>query len=278
MEEVYLQAILLGIVQGICEFLPISSSAHLLLLPQLADLPYWGKSFDVALHGGSLVALLLYKRKLWLQILNSWRSYLSDMWHNPAAREWPSYRDPFLSLGFIALVGAIPVALLGFLLEDYVEVYAHNPYLIATTLALWGVAMVWSDRQSPNDRELESVGWGEAWRLGIVQSLALFPGVSRSGAVLTISRLLGFARPQAGLVALVTALPVVGGAFLVKMARGFVLDPALGLGPLVAGVAASFLAGLASIRLLEGILERANLIYFAGYRLALSLLIFLRLI
>lgn len=262
----WLQAVVLGVVQGLTEFLPVSSSAHLVLLPALGGGEYFGKAFDVALHGGTFAALVLGLPAESAAMGRALGGLLQGRWRP---------EDPWERLSLLALVGAVPAALVGFLLEHRAEHWFHDLRLIAAMLAVFGVAMAWVDRRSPRSTELPALGLRQALVIGLAQAAAVVPGVSRSGATLTAARALGLERQDAGRLSFLFALPVLGGATLVKALKGFELpDPALAV-PLAAGMLAAALSGLLGLRLLQTLL-RGGLLPFAAYRVALAAFLLLR--
>lgn len=269
-----LEAIILGIIQGFTEFLPVSSSAHLMLLPKLANFPYFGKTFDVILHGGTLLAVCFYKWDLIKKIISSLVEYGRDCYKQSKLLPWTGYGNCYLKLAWLIIVATVPVAALGFLLENMVEHFFHGLLFTAFTLAMFGFLLYKSDCQGGCSRELNSLGIKEMLYIGMAQALALIPGVSRSGSVLTAARFLNIRRSEAGLISLVTALPVVGGAFFVKVVRCFnmpILPDSAFLWTASAGFLASFIAGLVGIMLLEKVVTQHTLRPFAIYRIVLAL-------
>lgn len=271
-----LEAIILGIIQGFTEFLPISSSAHLMLLPQLVDFPYFDKTFDVILHGGTLLAVCFYKGDLIKKMLLSLSKYGQTCYEQRKIIPWTDYDDNYLKLACLILVAAVPVALLGFLVEGIIEDSFQGLLFTSFTLALFGLALYQADRKGGRCREPNSLGLKEMFYIGLAQSLALFPGVSRSGAVLTAARFLDIGRSQAGLISLVSALPVVGGAFLVKVGRcltGYALPELPFIWTASVGFLASFMAGLVGIMLLEKVVTQYTLKPLVIYRIVLALIL-----
>jgi len=258
----WFQAVLLGVVQGLTEFLPVSSSAHLVLLPALGGGQYFGKSFDVALHGGTLVALISAMPRE----AAAFGRVLAGLFQARLGGNNPEER-----LALLALVGALPAALAGFVLESRAEHLFHGIPLLAGALAIFGLLMAAVDRRAGRARELAGFGMREAFLVGLAQALALIPGVSRSGATLTAARALGVCRPDAARLSFLFAFPVLGGATLVKALRGFELPSPDLVGPLAAGVAAAALSGTLGLGLLRRHLEGGSLAPFAWYRVVLGL-------
>ena len=271
-----IEAIILGIIQGFTEFLPISSSAHLMLLPKLANFPYFGKTFDVILHGGTLLAICFYKWDLLKRMLASFYKYGCACWKRKKIVSWHGYGSSDLKLALLTVVATVPTAILGFALENTIEKFFHGLLFTAATLGIFGFLLYKADRKGGRNVELGAISIKEAAGIGVAQALALFPGVSRSGVVLTAARLLNIPRLEAGTISLVTALPVVGGAFFVKMLR--ILGTSEPFEPSfifvsASGFLASFIAGLIGIMLLEKIVSHYTLKPFAIYRVSLALLL-----
>ena len=264
-----LYAVILGLIQGVAEFLPVSSSAHLLLLSKLTHAEYFGKAFDVALHGATLMALLINKRELCLRTLTALRDYFLRAGAEIRARRLPKAKDSFEALGLAALICTLPTALLGFFLEYRVEQYFHSLVWIAAFLSLFAAVMYAADKSGKNG-ELTALGPGSFLKLGFMQALALFPGVSRSGAVLAGARFMGLGRGEAYALSLVTAVPVVGGAFAVKLMKGLEAAPSDWQYIFLGGCAA-FVSGLFCISFAERLVGRFGLTPFVIYRCLLSL-------
>lgn len=241
------QAALLGVVQGLTEFLPVSSSAHLRLIPELAGWPYLGKGFDVALHGGTLLALLAYFR-------SDFRRFLPGPEPDVAARRL---------LGQLCLA-SVPVALVGFFLEKLLESHFQDTLSIAFWLALVAIFMVLADR---GPRATQALSWRQCLLIGCAQVLALFPGASRSGTTLAAARLCGLDRAQAARFCFLLGFPVILGATLYKLLR---MEP-MPLEVLLSGMSMAALSGFWAIHLCLRWLPRWGLWPFALYRLALAL-------
>jgi undecaprenyl-diphosphatase len=199
------QAIILGTVQGLTEFLPVSSSAHLILVPWLLRWPEPGLAFDVVLHLGSLLALLAYYWRDWVDMGMS----LVD------GRQMPR------RLLFFLVVASVPGAIIGVLLEKQAETIFRSPVLIATTLSVMGIALWASDSIGSKKRKIEDITFVDALLIGLSQALAIIPGVSRSGATITTARLLGIDRPDAANFSYLMATPIIAGAGLLEVRKLF---------------------------------------------------------
>jgi undecaprenyl-diphosphatase len=253
----YKVAVTLGLVQGLGEFLPISSSAHLILTPWFFGWPDPGLTFDVALHVGTLVAVALYFWRDWVSLL----------------RAAPRLRTPDGRLFWLLLLGAIPGGIAGVLLDDLAEQALRAPLLIAVTLSTIGLALFAADRWGPRDRsELRSIGVVDVALIGIAQALAIVPGVSRSGITIAVARARGIERTTAARFSFLLGTPIIAGAALFKLQR-LIETPALINGPFLAGIAVAAIVGALSIGFLLRFLRQAGLGIFVVYRLLLALLV-----
>ena len=281
------QGLVLGIVQGLTEFLPISSSAHLILVPWLLGWPAHSLTYDVALHMGTLAALLLFFWRDWLGLLRSLLPLpLGEVTRvsrtaepGPGAgathaRQWGEGRatDRRLLIGII--IGTIPAAIAGLLFQDTVEGALRSPALIAVVMLVVSFLILAADRLGRLQLPIERIGYAQALIIGIAQAFALAPGVSRSGATISAGLALGLTREAAARYAFLLATPITAGAGLLQL-RHLVRDgvPPDERAAFILGIAASFLVGLASIGFLLRYLRRSSLLVFVVYRVALALLV-----
>jgi undecaprenyl-diphosphatase len=266
-----LQALLLGVVQGLTEFLPISSSGHLILVPWLLDFRYleehpdFNKTFDVAVHVGTLVAVLIYFR---VEIGNLTRAFLRSAWRRKV--ETQDER-----LAWLIALATVPAALAGAALADTIEEDLGEPWQIAILLAVFGALLALADRL-PQRRAMEGIGWRSALGIGIAQTAALAPGVSRAGVTITAARALGITRDDAARFSFLLLAPVVAGAALFKGAD-VIRDglPAGSGGPILVGVVASAISGLGAIWVLLRYVRSHSYAVFAWYRIAVAAVIML---
>ena len=249
----YRTAATLGIVQGLGEFLPISSSAHLILAPWFLGWRDPGLTFDVALHVGTLAAVIAY----------FWRDLLR------LALAAPRPRTPDGRMFWLLLLGAIPGSIAGILLDDLAEQAFRSPLLIAGTLALIGLALLAADRLGATDRELHDIGMLDALLIGAAQALAIVPGVSRSGITIAVARARGLERAAAARFSFLLGVPLIAGAALFKL-RHLADTPGAVTGPFIVGVLVAALVGAASIAFMLRYLQRAGLGVFVLYRLLLA--------
>ena len=252
------QAVVLGAIQGVSEPLPISSSAHLYLVPRLLGWTYEGVAFDVALHWGTLLALLIAFWREWLDLV---RGFFSPGPAGPGAR----------SMVLRLLVACIPGAVAGVLLQESAEAKLRAIPLQAALLAIFGVLMWVADRLGPRLRKADIPDWGTSLLVGFAQALALVPGVSRSGITLTAGRAKGLERVSAARFSFLLATPITFGAGLVELRH---LPHGLPLGTLAAGTITAAVVGLLCIKGLIAWLSRAGLGVFAVYRVAFAAFLF----
>lgn len=252
-----LQAAVLGLVQGLTEFLPISSSAHLAILPRLAGWRDQGLAYDVALHWGTLLAVTAY-----------FRADLAAM----AAAAFRRADSPERRLAWGIAWATVPAAAAGLLLEDYVETLFRSPAPIAAALMTFGLLLWGADRWGARRRPLSAMGLRDCLLIGAAQALAIVPGVSRSGVTLTAALALGLTRSDGARFSFLLGVPVILGAGILK-ARD--LSPAQIDAAFWTGIAVSAVSGLAAIRLLLAWVRGRSLAVFAVYRLLLGLALLL---
>jgi len=251
------QAVILGLFQGLGEFLPISSSAHLVLAPWLFGWTDPGLTFDIALHIGTLVAVVVYFWKDWLRLVNKG---LSDA------------RSTDGSLFWYLVAATIPGAIAGFLLEKKAETIFRSPLLIAIMLIIAGIILYWADRKSTKDIEMSKITFKTSLMIGLSQALAIIPGVSRSGITMTMGLLLGLTREGAARFTFLLSTPIIFGAALVKLPY-IVANPSLITTDFMVGMVVSFLTGIASIGFLLRYVQTKSFLPFAWYRFILGTLV-----
>jgi undecaprenyl-diphosphatase len=262
-----LQAIILGIVQGFTEFLPISSSGHLLLVPWLfnwhflLENPDLNKTFDVALHLGTFVAVVLY---FWREI-----GRLIRAWVRSISRR--SLADPEAKLAWLLIVSTIPAALVGVALEDFITNTLGKPWMIAVAMIVFAGLMYLIDHVAKLDRGLEALTWVDAVLIGIAQALALLPGVSRSGITMMTGLLLRLDRESAARYSFLLSIPVIGGAAAFKglevAKNGLPTGTAM---PFAVGMLSAALSGIAAIWFVLAYLKRHNFNIFVLYRIVVG--------
>jgi undecaprenyl-diphosphatase len=250
-------AIILGVLQGIAEFLPISSSAHLIVASSALGGRTMPLTMTVALHLGTLGAVLIYFWKDWLNLAGA-------LWAR-VFKGKKSFESDELFPGLI--LGSIPAAFFGLMWEDQIEAYFHNPLSVVLPIALVGIGLWLVDIKAPSTRGLKDITWRDSFLIGIGQACALIPGFSRSGSTILAGRLLKIRREDAARYSFLLGTPAMGGAALLEAKRMLALagDPAL-----YAGIAASLATGCVCIGFLLRFLRRFGFLAFAVYRLAFA--------
>lgn len=253
------QALVLGILQGLGEFLPISSSAHLALAPWLLGWPDPGLAFDVALHFGTLVAVLWYFRAEWIRLVGAAWSIVTE--RRVATEE--QRRVVYL------IIATIPGAIAGLALESYAETVFRDPRLVATALVVMGL-ILWSvDAKASQTRSLSAMTAKDALLIGVAQMFAIIPGVSRSGATMTAGRALSLTRETAAVFSFLMSMPIIAAASVLKLpdaVREHGLTPAF-----FVGIIASGISGWLAITVLLRFVTRHTFGVFAVYRLILGI-------
>ncbi len=256
------QAFVLAIVQGLSEFLPISSSGHLVLIPHFLGWPDQGIAFDVALHLGTLAALLLYFRDSLVTLLRAWGASIARRTQTRESR-----------LAWQLLVATIPVGLVGLLFNHCIEDHLRQPLFIAGTLTFFGLLMYAADRWGRGGRTEFDVSWPEALAIGCAQALALMPGTSRSGITMTAGRALGLSRSGAARFSFLLAIPGIAAAGAYEGLKLATSNTPIEWAPILVGMLCAALSGLACIHLLIRFIERIGLLPFALYRFLVAAII-----
>ena len=256
-----LEAIVLGIVQGLTEFLPISSSAHLRIVPAFAGWEDPGAAFTAVTQLGTIAAVLLYFRHDLARIAVAWAASIvrRDRRQGPDAR-----------LGWIIFLGTIPIGILGLVFKDQIESGARSLYLIGSTLIALGLVLLLAERVGKRERGVESIDLRDGLVIGVAQAAALVPGVSRSGATITAGLFLGLEREAAARFSFLLSVPaiVLSGIFeLGSIGSG---EHDVGVGALVVATACAFVVGYASIAFLLRFLATHSTIVFVAYRIVLG--------
>ena len=261
------RAVVLGLVQAATEFLPISSSGHLVLAPELIGDDISSLTFDVALHLGTMVAVIAFFWRDWLRIIGSG---LADIVrHGVRVDRW----EPYSLLGLWIVLGTIPAVVVGLLFKDAIEENLREPWLVGTMLIGFGVLMGALDRWGGTVGKLLDVTPGRAVIIGVAQAIALVPGVSRAGVTITAARGLGFDRPSAARFSFLLSAPAVLGAGVLQFSEALGSDETVSWGPLMLGAFVSAVAGALVIRWLLAFLQSGTLWPFVWYRIALGLVV-----
>jgi undecaprenyl-diphosphatase len=257
----YLQAVVLGVIQGLTEFLPISSSAHLRILPEVFGWGDPGAAFTAVIQIGTELAVLIF---FWRDI---WR--IAVTWAKSLFR--PEYRGQLdARMGWFIILGSLPIVVLGVALKDVIESDFRSLWLIGTTLIVGGIVLGIADRIGGTEKTLKQLSLRDAVLMGLAQALALIPGVSRSGATLSMGRFLGYERETATRYAFLLAIPAVIGAGVFELKDVPNGDNLYGWGPTVVATVVSFVVGYAAIAWLLRFVSTHSFTPFVIYRIALG--------
>ena len=263
------QSIILGIVQGIGEFLPISSSAHLIIVPFMFGWPKSSMAFDIALHFGTLMAVLVIYFTEW------WSLFIS------AIKSFSSKKSSVKKKGnmfWFLVVATIPAALVGFLLDDIIEGFFRNQiWLIALFLAIMGVLIYAGDRWASKhykgrEIDFENISLKQAFLVGCSQAFAVFPGFSRSGTTILAGRLMGFSREAITKFTFLLSVPIIAGATVLKI-KDLELSTEV-----IVGIVTSFIVGVICIKFLLKYIKKHDFSIFAFYRVIIAIIVYIKLI
>ena len=259
------QAIIYGIVQGLTEFLPISSTAHLILLPWALGWPDPGLSFDVALHLGTLVALIIYFWADWMALVTSATGILRGRTQAPDAR-----------LALMIVGATIPGAIAGALFEHKVEDALRAPQVIALMMIALALVLIVAELMGHRKKSLDEISWGDAMTVGVAQALAIVPGVSRSGVTITAGLFRNMKRETAARFSFYLSTPLIAGAVAKKMLdmlkEGATVEQLI---PFVVGIIVSGIVGYLAIAFMLRYLQTRTTYLFVYYRIALGIAVFL---
>lgn len=254
------QAIVLGVIQGLSEFLPISSSAHLALTPWLFGWPQPGLAFDVALHVGTLIALVWFFWQEWVKLARAFFSIV---------RKGRIETESERLFAFVA-VATIPGGAAGYFLEEYADTVFRTPAINGAMLIVMGVILWLVDRSASQAKGMADMGWKGAIGVGLAQMFAIIPGVSRSGSTITAGRALGFSREAAAVFSFLLSLPIISAAVIFKGSEA--IEGGISV-PLVAGIIAAAVSGWLAISVLLKFIARNSYGVFAAYRLVVGAIV-----
>ena len=260
----FLEAILLGVVQGLTEFLPVSSSGHLLLGQYFlgVDQDRFGLPFDVALHLGTLLAVIAF---FWWDLLRMARAFVRSLsrGRNPT--------DPDERLAYLILASTVPAALIGYFLESFFETAVRSPWVVVFNLVLVGILFIVAEDVGSKSRRADKLRFAEAVGIGLAQAAALVPGVSRSGATITLGLFLGLRREEAARFSFLMSVPIIAGAGSLQLAEVFSqgMDPSEAA-MFGAGFVSSAVVGYLAIRFFLSFVAHHTLRAFAYYRFGLA--------
>jgi undecaprenyl-diphosphatase len=262
----FFRAVVLGVLQGLTEFLPISSSAHLAIFPKLFGWDDPGAAYTAVVQIGTEIAVVLY---FWRDIWTIGSGWVRGLFSRPV-REAPEWR-----MGWFVIIGSLPIVLLGLALQDLIDREFRNLWVIGTTLIVLGVVLGIAERVGRKSAQIESLTMRHAILFGLAQAGALVPGVSRSGATISMGLFLGYERAAATRYAFLLAIPAVLGAGIYKLKDIPGGENAYGTGPTIVGTVVSFVVGIAVIHWLLKFVSTRSYAPFVVYRVALGALVLL---
>ena len=249
----------LGLLQGLTEFLPISSSAHLILLPLLLGWEDQGLAFDIAVHVGTLIAVVSYFRKDIRKLIVGWFTSIVNQQQTQESR-----------LAWMVIIGTIPVGLVGLFAGDLIEIYLRSPVIIALSTILFALLLWWSDVKGPRSKDEYAITIRAAVIIGLYQVLALIPGTSRSGITMTAGLILGLTREAAARFSFLLSVPLIFLAGSLKSLELINSSIAIDWFSIAVGVVVSALSAFACIALFLRMLEKIGMLPFVIYRLFLG--------
>ena len=256
-----LQILILAVVQGLTEFLPISSSAHLILAPLVTGYADQGLAFDVAVHVGTLMAVIGYFRH---EVIAIGGDFFRS-WIDPAARSRES------RLGWMIVIATLPVGVFGLAMKSLVETDLRAPLVIAVTTIGFGILLLAADKLGKRTRDEYAIGWRDALIVGLFQAMAIIPGTSRSGATMTAGLFLGLTRKAASRFSFLISIPTIvmsGGLLTLDLIRS---DVPVAWGSIALGVVLAFAAAYLCIHFFLQFIERIGMLPFVVYRLLLGI-------
>ena len=257
-----LQLVLLAIIQGLSEFLPISSSAHLILVPRLLQWPDQGLVFDVAVHLGSLIAVVVYFQAELRRMLKSWTRSLTG-----------AEPDRDSKLAWWVIVGTLPAVVVGYLFQGPIEQDLRSPWVIAIASIIFGFLLWYADARAKRQRNEYQLTWKDVFIIGGLQVLALIPGTSRSGITITVALMLGLTRKAAARFSFLLAIPVIFASGVLQTLRMFTEVSPIGWDELFLGVFLSAISAGLCIHFFLRLIETIGMFPFVVYRVLLGLLI-----
>ena len=262
----WFEAVVLGVVQGLTEFLPISSSAHLRIVGEVFGWDDPGAAFTAITQIGTEIAVLLYFRRDIGRIVVAWLGSLAGRRKG----------DPDARMGWLIIVGSIPIVVLGLLFQDRIETTLRDLRIVAIALVTFSLILYWADRVGAKKRELEDLTVGHGVAYGLAQAMALIPGVSRSGGTITMGLFLGYTRAAAARYSFLLAIPAVLGSGVFQAYEALTGDVAgetVSWGPTIVATVIAFAVGLSVIAWLLRYLDRGSFTPFVVYRIVLGLLV-----
>lgn len=257
----WIQVAILALIQGLSEFLPISSSAHLILPAQLWNWEDQGLAFDVGVHLGTLLAVIVY---FWQDIKHMFIAWVASI---------RGQHSPESALSWLVILGTLPAVIAGALLVGLIETWGRSMLVIAATTLLFAGVMAWADIKRSEHRTLSRIGVKDAVWIGLAQAMAIIPGTSRSGATITMALLLGFDRASAARFSFLLSIPVIVGACVMMTSRIASGESVMPLNMLLAGAIIAAISAWTCIHLFLKWIDRIGMMPFVIYRVLLGLVL-----
>ncbi len=258
----FLQILVLAVVQGLTEFLPVSSSAHLVLVPWLTNWEDQGLVFDVAVHFGTLIAVVYYFREQLSEMVTGTLSTLTGNGSNPSFR-----------LACLVVLATIPAIVFGALFHTQIELYARSPIVIAVMTIVFGVVLFLADRYGRGQRKISDLNFKQVLLIGVAQAIAMIPGTSRSGITISAALAMGYSRQSAARFSFLMSIPVILAALVYQLWSMRVESVVIEWGALVFAVMLSAISAYLCIHVFLKLLERVGMLPFVIYRLVLGVVL-----
>ena len=259
----YFEAFMLALIQGLTEFLPISSSAHLILPSAILGWEDQGLSFDVAVHVGTLAAVVIYFRK---EVVTLFSALLGSLFKGDRSKE--------AKLAWMIVLATIPACVVGLFMKDFIELYLRSAWVIATTTVVFALLLWWVDKRGTFADDEYAADWKKSLFIGVSQALALIPGTSRSGATITAALYLGFTREAAARFSFLMSIPIIALAGSYLGLKLVVSGEPVHLGMLATGIVTSFVSAYFCIHFFLKLISRMGMMPFVIYRLILGIGLF----
>ncbi len=259
----YFEAFMLALIQGLTEFLPISSSAHLILPSAILGWEDQGLSFDVAVHVGTLAAVVIYFRK---EVVTLFSALLGSLFKGDRSKE--------AKLAWMIVLATIPACVVGLFMKDFIELYLRSAWVIATTTVVFALLLWWVDKRGTFADDEYAADWKKSLFIGVSQALALIPGTSRSGATITAALYLGFTREAAARFSFLMSIPIIALAGSYLGLKLVISGESVHLGMLATGIVTSFISAYFCIHFFLKLISRMGMMPFVIYRLILGVGLF----
>ncbi len=269
----FIEAIILGLIQGLTEFIPVSSSGHLIIIPKLLGWKDMGLTFDVALHLGTVIALIAFFWRDWVKIITQFYSHVVKRKDYIEMEAGGSHGRQMIPI----IVACVPAALVGYKWNDYIEETLRNPYFVIIPMVIVGLVMLLGEKLGRRNRPMGQMNYKDYIIIGLAQAMALFPGVSRSGATITAGLFLNLEREAAARFSFLMSMPIIVAAALLQFYKNFlkVGITSSELAVFAVGLITAAISGYLAIRFLMNFVQKRSLAAFAIYRFAFAVLVLL---